>query len=252
MIPKIIHYCWFGNNPYPDIVKKCIKSWKDKCPDYEIIEWNESNYDVHIIPYTSEAYRKKKWAFVSDYARLDIIYHYGGIYLDTDVELIKPLNNLCNLACFLASDGCGINTGLGFGAEKENLYIKNMKDIYNGVHFTDTNEAMNLTPSTYYNTQPFTLKGFDVQLKIVQYIEQVVVFPPEYFSPKDGESFELNITENTYGIHWDSRLWETGMTRLKAKLRLKLGMDSTKKIKMTIKRIKNSINRIVKIVKERI
>ena len=101
MIPKKIHYCWFGGNPLPDSVKNCIDSWKKFCPNYEIIEWNESNYDVHKIPYISEAYKNKKYAFVSDYARLDIIYNEGGFYLDTDVELIKSLDNLSlsNLAC---------------------------------------------------------------------------------------------------------------------------------------------------------
>ena len=92
MIPKVIHYCWFGGNPLPDEAKRCIDSWKKYCPDYKIIEWNESNYDVNSNEYMKAAYNEKKWAFVSDYARVDVVYRYGGIYMDTDVELIKPLD----------------------------------------------------------------------------------------------------------------------------------------------------------------
>lgn len=103
-IPKIIHYCWFGGNILPDKVQKCIESWKRYCPDYKIICWNESNYDVNKIRYTKEAYKEKKWAFVSDYARLDIIYENGGIYLDTDVELICGMDILLQNDVFLAID----------------------------------------------------------------------------------------------------------------------------------------------------
>ncbi|MBR4241618.1 MAG: hypothetical protein IKR97_05300, partial [Eubacterium sp.] len=102
MIPKKIHYCWFGGNPLPDSVLKCIESWKHFCPDYEIIQWNEENYDINKFQYAKEAHDAKKWAFVSDLARLDIVYNEGGIYLDTDVELIRSLDSLLDNKCFLA------------------------------------------------------------------------------------------------------------------------------------------------------
>lgn len=124
MIPKIIHYCWFGRGKYPAIVQKCLKSWQTHCPDYEIKLWNEDNYDIFKATYMAEAYQAKKWAFVSDFARLDIIYHNGGIYLDTDVELIKSLDSLLTLGCFVAADETGINTGMGFGASKNHQTIK--------------------------------------------------------------------------------------------------------------------------------
>lgn len=130
MIPKIIHYCWFGGGELPQMQKKCIESWKKFCPDYEIKEWNESNYDVHKVPYISEAYDAGKMAFVSDYARLDIIYKHGGIYLDTDVEIIKSLEPLLEHTCFLGAERDGIvATGLGFGAERASLYSKNVSRI---------------------------------------------------------------------------------------------------------------------------
>lgn len=129
MIPKKIHYCWFGKNPLPNEVKKCIESWKLFCPDYEIIEWNEENYDVFKIDYMAEAYKAEKYAFVSDYARLDIIYNNGGIYLDTDVELIRPLDDLLHHSCYLGMELPGrVATGLGFGAVKGNNFLyENMK-----------------------------------------------------------------------------------------------------------------------------
>ncbi|MBP3463612.1 MAG: hypothetical protein J6K45_03935 [Clostridia bacterium] len=112
-IPKKIHYCWFGNGDKPELVEKCIKSWKKYCPDYEIIEWNESNYDVTMCDYSKEAYENKKWAFVTDYARLWIIYNHGGIYLDTDVEIIKNIDFILETDSFLASeDNVHINTGV--------------------------------------------------------------------------------------------------------------------------------------------
>ena len=125
MIPKIIHYCWFGRNPLPELARKCIASWRKYLPDYEIKEWNEDNFDVNIIPYTAEAYAQKKYAFVSDYARFWILYRYGGIYFDTDVEVIRPLDDIIARGCFMGFetdpapkqngvDAC-VNPGLGLG-----------------------------------------------------------------------------------------------------------------------------------------
>ena len=154
MIPKIIHYCWFGKNKYPAIVQKCVASWHKYCPDYEIKLWNEDNYDVKKNMYMIEAYKNKKWAFVSDFARLDIIYKEGGIYLDADVELVRSLDDLLEEKCFVAGDGMGINTGLGFGAEKEHTVVKEMLDLYEGKHFI-TAGVPDLTPCTVLNTKPF-------------------------------------------------------------------------------------------------
>lgn len=131
MIPKVIHYCWFGGNEFPDIIKKCMASWKEKCPDYEIIEWNESNFDVNFCEFTKKAYEEKKWAFVSDVARLWIIYNNGGIYLDTDVELKTTLDGLLDNEAWFASDSSiSMATGLGFGAVKGNDILKAILDDY--------------------------------------------------------------------------------------------------------------------------
>lgn len=135
MIPKTIHYCWFGRGPKPALIERCIASWQKYCPDYEIIEWNEDNYDVNCIPFTRDAYADKKWAFVSDYARLDIIYN-RGVYLDTDVLLHAPLDELLRYDCWLASDDVRyINTGLGFGAVPKHRVIGAVRDAYNGYSY---------------------------------------------------------------------------------------------------------------------
>ena len=121
MIPKLIHYCWFGHNPLPKDAKRCIRSWKKYCPDYVIKEWNEDNFDISQCPqYVRQAYEAKKWAFVSDYVRLKLVHDHGGVYMDTDVELLKPLDRLLSHKAYFGfeDDGLQINTGLGFGAER--------------------------------------------------------------------------------------------------------------------------------------
>ena len=154
MIPRTIHYCWFGDNPKSDLVLKCIQSWKKYCPDYQIIEWNEHNWDVTYNQYTQEAYRAKKWAFVADIARLDIIYRYGGLYLDTDVELKSCPENFIPDTSWLAFESLvSIATGLGFAAEAGNPIIGAMLADYQGRSFHKEDGTMNLTACPYYNTK---------------------------------------------------------------------------------------------------
>ncbi|MBQ7890393.1 MAG: glycosyl transferase [Erysipelotrichaceae bacterium] len=131
MIPKIIHYCWFGDKPKPDLLINCMNSWKEKCPDYEIVEWNQNNFDIEKHPFIKEAYNAKQYAFAVDVIRLMIIYYYGGFYLDIDVELLKSLDDLCQYDCFFSFENeMYINGGLGFGAEKNHPYIKHLIDMY--------------------------------------------------------------------------------------------------------------------------
>ena len=136
MIPKVIHYCWFGGAPLPDLALKCIDSWKKFCPDYKIVEWNENNFNLECCDFTRESYNAKKWAFLSDCARLYIVYHEGGIYLDTDVELVKSLDEVLNNDCFFGEETSGyINTGLGFGAEKGSKIVYELLKKYTESRF---------------------------------------------------------------------------------------------------------------------
>lgn len=209
MIPKIIHYCWFGGKEKPEEVKMCMESWKKYCPDYEIKEWNESNYDIEKIPYVKQAYEKKKYAFVSDYARLDVIYNYGGIYLDTDVELVKSLDVFLDKVAFFGCELIGkVNTGIGFGAEPKNKLLKENMDLYLKHNFIE-NGIINTTTCVEYTTNVFKRYGLKEDLT-VQQIEDGYVYPPEYFCPYNLETNKMNITKNTHAIHHYSATWKDG------------------------------------------
>ena len=208
MIPKKIHYCWFGHSELPDLAKQCILSWQKYCPDYEIIEWNEKNYDVYKNEYIKEAYQNEKWAFVSDFARLDIIYSQGGFYLDTDVELIKSLDSLRNEKCVLGIETSNyINTGLGFGAEQFNDVIKIMLQEYDKVHFYISRGIYNDLPCPIRNTMPFIKYGFNKNSSEVQIILNAKIYPTEFFCPLDYQTGELKITDNTISIHHFDGTW---------------------------------------------
>ena len=188
MIPKIIHYCWFGGNPLPEKDQKCIDSWKKFCPDYKIIEWNESNYDLNRNKYMSDAYKEKKWGFVPDYARFDIIYNEGGFYLDTDVELVKSLDELRSNEAYMGFEGeIWINGGIGFGAEKKNQVIKSLRDMYDDKSFYKEDGEMNLTPSPYYITEFLVNKGLKRD-DSMQMIDNMKVYPSEYFAAKNYDT----------------------------------------------------------------
>lgn len=136
VIPKVIHYCWFGGNQKSKLVEDCIASWRKHCPEWKIIEWNETNFDVHSNVFMSEAYNAKKWAFVSDVARLQVVLQHGGVYLDTDVELLASLDDLCENGAFFAFETeRQVNTGTGFGAEKGHRAVKAMLRTYEDRHF---------------------------------------------------------------------------------------------------------------------
>lgn len=208
MIPKIIHYCWFGKGEKSDLLKHCISTWRKFCPDYQIIEWNENNFDFNIHPYSNIAYKNKKWAFVSDYARLKIIYENGGIYLDTDVELLKNLDFLRRDKFF-----CGfelqnfVNTGIGFGAEKKLFLVQKMLEEYDGIHFINPDGKLNTTPCTFYNSKALSKLG--VQLNnTFQKTDDFTIYPTEFFSPKSYESGIIKTTKKTVSIHHFNSSWE--------------------------------------------
>jgi len=204
-IPKIIHYCWFGNNPLPKSAKKCIRSWKEFFPDYKIIEWNETNYDVNIIAFTSSAYKEKKYAFLSDFARFDILYKNGGVYFDTDVEVIKPFNNILINGCFLGMETTGrINPGLGCGFNFSNVFISELINIYKNIDYynfiNDNKTIVDITTDLLIN------KGLN-NTNTIQKINDIYIYPPEYFNPIDFNTHYLRKTENTRSIHYGDASW---------------------------------------------
>lgn len=216
MIPKIIHYCWFGNNPLPKLAQKCIESWKRYCPDYEIIEWNEGNFDVKKYTFIREAYEQKKWAFVSDVARLIIVYKYGGIYLDTDVELIKPFGDVVNNNEFFfaietqskkGKKDCNprVNTGLGFGAMPKNKIVRALLDEYLNKHFL-RGSGMDTTPCPIKNSRVLEKFGFDKQNKLYRF-KGGTIYPNEFFCPKEYMTGVTHFTKNTITIHHYTETW---------------------------------------------
>lgn len=212
MIPKTIHYCWFGKAQKPAIVKKCIRSWRKFCPDYEIVEWNETNYDVYKNKYTEYCYNKKKYAFLSDYARLDIIYNNGGIYLDTDVELIKPIDSLIDNEFYVGFENENfVNTGLGFGAIANNAIVKTLLDEY--MYF----DGSCLLGCPQLNTQGMKKNGLLLGDRY-QKTERYTIYPSEYFNPYDDTVDELNISKNTVSIHWYSKSWFTNRDIVRFKI----------------------------------
>lgn len=230
MIPKIIHYCWFGNGEIPAKDKKCIESWKKFCPDYQIIQWNESNYDVTKNKYMFDAYQQKKWGFVPDYARLDIVYNHGGIYLDTDVELIRNLDSLLDNEGFVGFEQPEyINLGLGFGAVKGNTTIGNILEHYKSLEFIKEDGSLNLTPSPYYNTEAIVKEGFAAD-GTLQTIENFTIYPKDYFCPRDYYSGKMNMTDNTYSIHWFNASWQSPHKRRMLKIRRLLGNERYNKL----------------------
>lgn len=204
MIPKKIHYCWFGKNPFPDRVKKCIISWKKYCPDYEIIEWNDKNFDFTKSPYLKWCYEHKKWAFLSDLARLIIIYENGGIYLDTDVELIKSLDELLQYRAFFGFENNEyVATGLGFGAIAGHSIVLSMMEQYSNL-IEDKNGNIELVGCPLLNTKALLTYGLQLNGE-KQEIDGAVILPKDYLNPYDDPTGRLNKTSNTISIHWYSK-----------------------------------------------
>lgn len=228
-VPKVIHYCWFGKGEMPKIAKKCIKSWEKFCPGYEIKCWNEDNFDLTSNRYMREAYEAGKWAFVSDVARLKIIYDQGGIYLDTDVELIRPIDDL--LSCgFMGFDEKGIvATGLGFGAEKGNSVVGEFLKDYEDASFALADGGYDLTPCPDRNTQALLRLGMDVN-NTDQTFMDTRFLPREYLCPMDYLTGKKTITKNTYSIHHYCATWTSAVTKRTTRIKRIIGVRMYNKL----------------------
>ncbi len=229
-IPKVIHYCWFGKGELPKIARKCIKSWEKYCPDYEIICHTEDNFDLSQNRYMQEAYEAKKWAFVSDVARLMIIYEQGGIYLDTDVELIKPIDDLLEQKGFMGFDEKGIvATGLGFGAEKGHPVIAEFLKDYENISFVTEDGSYDLTPCPDRNTDALERLGMDIK-NTDQTFMDMVFLPEDYLCPMDYYTGKKTITKNTRSIHHYCATWTSPVTKRTTRLKRILGVKLYNKL----------------------
>ena len=211
MIPKIVHYCWFGRNPLPESAVKCIDSWKKFLPDYQIKEWNEDNFDVNINPYTSDAYKAKKYAFVSDFARFWILYNYGGLYFDVDVEVVKPIDEIVEKGPFWGIENNGgesplVAAGLGIGVPAGDTVYKEILDRYNSMKFLEEDGSICKFSMNPMISELFISRG----LKGDGSVEKVgdhYFYPRDYFNPLDYFTGRLKKTENTRSIHWFMASW---------------------------------------------
>lgn len=207
LIPKVIHYCWFGGKPLPDKYRAWMDSWRRYCPDYEIIEWNESNYDISKNTYMHQAYECQKWGFVPDYARLDIIFHYGGIYLDTDVELLCNIDDLLYQKGFIGFDSEEyINLGAGFGAVKGLPIIGEMMDGYNEMIFLKPDGSLDLTPSGVLQTQILKKHGLKMDGEY-QIVDDLTIFPEKMLSGQNVYTKKIILKPYTRAIHHHDGSW---------------------------------------------
>ena len=207
MIPKTIHYCWFGGNPKPKLARKCIKSWQKYCSNFKLVEWNEENFDISKAPlYVQQAYEAKKWAFITDYVRLYALVNYGGIYMDTDVEVVKPIDR------FLEYDAVSgfeseqeIPTGMMGCVKDQPLFVELLHE-YDDITFINDDGSLDVTSNVTRITNTCLKYGL-VQNNTLQTVAGFTLFPKEYFCPKDNGTGEIHKTKNTYTIHHFSGSW---------------------------------------------
>ena len=241
-IPKIIHYCWFGDGQIPEENQAYIDEWKTVCPDYQIIKWNESNYDVNKVAFMREAAAARNWTFIADYARFDIINTYGGIYLDVDVQVLRSYDQLLEFSSFWGIEQdydrqLYVNPGLGFGSIPDNPILKQLLDFYSHMHF----ENENVVASPILLRKLFEQYGFEQKNKL-QKLEFGTLFPKEYFAPLNSIG-KLKTTNNTISIHHYLGSWITNPynreTLLFKKCVYYFGQKPGEYIFQAIKRIKN-------------
>ncbi len=222
MIPRIIHYCWFGGTPLPKSARRCIASWRKFLPDYEIREWNESNVDVNSLPYMAEAYAAKKYAFVSDVVRFQAMYEQGGLYFDTDVEVIRPLDDVLARGPFFAMEARThprqqdyyVAPGLGCACEAGNPIWRDILEVYRSFpHFDFASQGTVCT----IVTDVLSRQGIRLQGELL-HSQHVTIYPPDWFCPQAMAGAPVRLTENTRSIHRYDCTWLPRSTRLRLKL----------------------------------
>ncbi len=246
MIPKIIHYCWFGGKPLPKVAEKYIRSWSKYLPDYEVKRWDETNFDVNSIPYIKEAYEAGKYAFVSDYARFWILYNYGGLYFDTDVEVINSLDDIIMAGPFMGveqqnNDLITVAPGLCIGAEMGNELFAALIKYYGDAHFICEDGALCLTNIVEITTEHLRRGG----LKNVAEIQRCcgfIIYPKDYFCPIDYVTRELKVTSNTRAIHHYAESWLPRSTKIKNAMGRVLGHD----VLQVLVKVKGLIKSVIK------
>ena len=245
MIPKIIHYCWFGRGQMPELALKCIESWHKYLPDYELRLWNEDSFDLDLYPYAREAYDNRKFAFVTDVVRLWALNQYGGVYMDTDVEILKPLDDLLHLPAFTGYEGSSSMapvTGL-MASEAGGIWVREQLAYYDGKHFVKPDGTLDLTPNTLTISHIMQQNGFVIDGTYAVYKNNMHVFPVDYFCPLTSTRV-LKLTQNTYCIHHFAGSWveRTPMQNFKLRLRNIIGVQNMNRLVELKRKIKKILN----------
>lgn len=218
MIPKIIHYCWFGQGEKPELAKKCIASWQKFCPDFAIREWNEDNCDYLAMPFMAEAYAAKKYAFVSDVMRLLVLEQYGGVYFDTDVEVVRDISPLMDDEGFIGFENDQyVASGLTIASVPHHPVVQAMIEEYQNLHFVNADGITNAVGCPHLNTDVMEHFGL-VRNGQEQTVAGIHVYPADFFNPLDSMTGKLTKTENTYSIHWYSMSWLPWYKQIKVKI----------------------------------
>ncbi len=248
MEKKVIHYCWFGNNPLPKLAKKCIKSWKKYLPDYEIIRWSEENVDLEACPFIKEAYANKKWAFVADYARTKAMYEYGGIYFDTDMLVKKDIRFLLENGTILGmEDSRMAAAGVWVENQPKSWFSKQMLDFYQKQEHFNIHDMFSISIPRIINKIIRPL-GFDHSIDEIQYLKHnVIIYPREYFYPFSYDHQNNIFTENTCMIHYFDASWISKKARLENKLQRCVGKENSFRILNTYRFIKRNSKRVLKV-----
>lgn len=241
MIPKKIHYCWFGRGKIPELAVNCINSWKKYLSDYEFIMWNEDNFDINSNEYVKEAYETKNYAFVTDYVRLYALYHYGGIYMDTDVEVLRPLDEFLKHRAFTGCENDQICVTGTMAAEKKHKWIEALLNDYKGKHFILLDGSFDKTPNTQMITQ-LTINKYGWKTKNEHQVleEGLNIYPFEVFCAKDWKTGKIKYSSSTYTIHHFSGSWKSGSSKFKNKIQNIIGPKGTQFIINVKKKIKGS------------
>lgn len=230
MIPKIIHYCWLSSNPFPDKLQEYMNTWKKNLPDYEFVLWDTNRFNINSCLWTKQAFENKKYAFAADYIRLYAVYHYGGIYLDMDVEVIKSFNPLLSQNTILGMEiENGIEAGI-FGAEKHAKWLKDCLEYYKDRPF--------ILPDGQLDMRPLPTIMYEITKKYI-YRGEIPVLTKEYFTAKSCKTGKITCTDNTYTIHHFAGSWLTPWMKIKANLSSRLGKKTTNLLKMNIVKVKN-------------
>ena len=234
MIPKKIHYCWFGKGKMPELSLKWIESWRVNLPDYELKEWNENSFDINSNFYVKEAYESRKFAFVTDYVRLYALYTEGGIYMDTDVEVLKNLDSFLDLPAFSGfEDNMHIPTGI-MAAEKGSIWAKWQLEYYSGRHFLLPDGTLDLTTNVDIIGGLMEEKGFILKNGLYNFQNIITIFPKDYFCPKSHTTGKIELTENTYTIHHFAGSWKSSSDRLKRRIVHLIGVKTVHRLKLLI------------------